>query len=77
MIKTIIQGEAVAIALARQQRWVDTHPDVRPDVDHRALSPDEQFLQAHRATRAGALETLRADHAQLTRRVRAQAAGAR
>lgn len=77
MIKTIIQGDAVAIALARQQRWVDTHLDVRPDVDPRALTPDEQFLEAHRATRAGELETLRADHAHLTRRVRAKAAGAR
>lgn len=76
MIKTIIQGDDVAEALARQQRWVDAHPEQRPDVDAPARLQHDEFLRTHKRAVAFEIETLKAEHAALTERVRLRMAKA-
>lgn len=73
MIKTIIEGEGLIRALARQQQWVDAHPDAWPDVDPftsaNALA-DERILRTHRRGLAFELEQLRAENTSLKHQVR-------
>jgi len=61
MIKTIIAGDELTYALARQQRWVD---------DHVTESALRRHLREHRRLRTQITDTLKTENADLRERLR-------